>query len=149
LKFHRFHRRLFTLIPIPGFLKTLQGFNLNNRGCQPTENEKNKHTTLKGLNKVKLKRFMKQSLKNTNPMKKIFSTIFLSTLLISQILLAQTTQKPIYKDPAAPNRIAHKRFVGQNDAGRKMQTNRYLAPENGCQQSGDFEQSNCCTWATQ
>lgn len=30
--------------------KTLKGFNLNNRGCKPTENEINKVITLKGLN---------------------------------------------------------------------------------------------------
>jgi len=31
-------------------LKTRKGFNLNNRGCQPTEAERTEVTTLKGLN---------------------------------------------------------------------------------------------------
>ncbi len=92
---------------------------MNNRGCQPTENEKNKHTTLKGLNKVKLKRFMKHSLKNTNPMKKIFPIIFLSTLLISQILPAQSTQKPIYKDSTAPIESRIKDLLGRMTLAEK------------------------------
>lgn len=46
-------------------------------------------------------------------MKKIFSIIFLSTLLISQILKAQTTQKPIYKDSAAPIESRIKDLLGR------------------------------------
>ena len=48
----RFHRRLFKLIPFHGiaFIKPLKGFNLNNRGCQPTESDTIEVTTLKGLN---------------------------------------------------------------------------------------------------
>jgi hypothetical protein len=48
----RFYRRLFKLIPFHGigFIKTLKGFNLYNRGCQPTESDTIEVTTLKGLN---------------------------------------------------------------------------------------------------
>ena len=32
------------------YMKILQGFNLNNRGCQPTDNGRDDTATLKGLN---------------------------------------------------------------------------------------------------
>jgi beta-glucosidase len=46
-------------------------------------------------------------------MKKIFPIILLSTLLISQILPAQTTQKPLYKDSAAPIESRIKDLLGR------------------------------------
>ncbi len=36
-------------------MKILKGFNLNNRGCQPTGDRKGEAATLKGLNLFKIK----------------------------------------------------------------------------------------------
>ena len=35
-------------------LKILKGFNLNNRGCQPTGDKREESATLKGLNFIKI-----------------------------------------------------------------------------------------------